>query len=307
MDTIEGIIPPLVTPLSEEGGGLDAEGLARVVDHVIEGGVHGLFVLGTTGEGPSLTYEVRTELIERVCEQARGRVPVLVGLTDASLGQAVHVAGAAARFGAQAVVLAPPFYYQIDPRELHGFVDSLIDAIDLPVFLYDNPSLTGVRFDLDTVRALTRRPEVIGFKDSSGDAMRFHRLKSVLQEADIPLFVGPEELLAESLIMGADGGVPGGANIFPELYVGLYEAVQAGRIERALTLHERIMELSAVVYRGHGGGAYGSSRVVNGIKSALAAMGVCSAALAPPLKGASADKADTIRAFVARTRDKMHA
>lgn len=301
MDTIEGIIPPLVTPLNEEGE-LDAEGLARVVEHVIAGGVHGLFVLGTTGEGPSLTYDMRTALIERVCDQARGRVPVLVGITDASLGQAIHVAGAASRFGAQAVVLAPPFYYQIDQRELHGFVDRLIDAIDLPVFLYDNPGLTGAAFDLDTVRALIQRPEVIGFKDSSGNAVRFHRLKGVLQEADIPLFVGPEELLAESLIMGADGGVPGGANIFPELYVGLYDAVQAGRIERAKALHGRIMELSAVVYRGHGGSTYGSSRVIGGIKSALSAMDICSDVLATPLKGASAEKAETIRSFVARAR-----
>jgi 4-hydroxy-tetrahydrodipicolinate synthase len=301
MDPIEGIIPPLVTPLTEEGG-LDEEGLARVVEHVIAGGVHGLFVLGTTGEGPSLTYNMRTALIERVCDQARGRVPVLVGITDASLGQAVHVAGAASRFGAQAVVLAPPFYYRIDQRELHGFVDRLIDAIDLPVFLYDNPGLTGAAFDLDTVRALIQRPEVVGFKDSSGDAVRFHRLKGVLQEADIPLFVGPEELLAESLIMEADGGVPGGANIFPGLYVGLYEAVEAGRIERAKALHGRIMELSAVVYSSSHGGGYGSSRVIGGIKSALSAMDICNDVLAAPLKGASAEKAETIRSFVARAR-----
>jgi len=305
METIKGIIPPLVTPLREEE--LDAAGLVREVEHVIEGGVHGLFVLGTTGEGPSLPYDVRTDLIERVCDQADGRVPVLVGITDASLEQAVHVADAASRSGAQAVVLAPPFYYQVDQRELQDFVDRLIDTIDLPVFLYDNPGLTAVSFEMDTVRALIQRPEVIGFKDSSGDAVRFHRLRKVLQAADIPLFVGPEELLAESLIMGADGGVPGGANVFPELYVGLYEAVQAGRIERVRVLHARIMELSAVVYRGHGGGAYGSSRVINGIKSALSAMDICGDALAAPLRSAPAGKAERIRAFVSRARDKTHA
>jgi 4-hydroxy-tetrahydrodipicolinate synthase len=132
--------------------------------------------------------------------------------------------------------------------------------------------------------------------------MRFHRLKGVLQAADIPLFVGPEELLAESLIMEADGGVPGGANIFPGLYVGLYEAVEAGRIERAKALHGRIMELSAVVYSSSHGGGYGSSRVIGGIKSALSAMDICNDVLAAPLKGASAEKAETIRSFVARAR-----
>ena len=152
-----------------------------------------------------------------------------------------------------------------------------------------------------TVRELAGRPEVIGFKDSSGDAMRFHRLERVLSESGIPLFVGPEELLAESLIMGADGGVPGGANIFPELYVSVYDAVEAGRIERAVALHGRIMDLTAVVYSGSG---YGSSNVVNGIKSALSAMDICSDVLATPLKGASADKAEKVRAFISRERDK---
>ena len=306
MDTINGIIPPLVTPLRDDHQ-LDVEGIERLVEHVLDGGVHGLFILGTTGEGPSLTYDVRTELIDRVCDRVDGRVPVLVGITDASFGQAVRVADAASRLGAQAVVLAPPFYYQIDQHDLHDFVDRLLDAVDLPVFLYDNPGLTGIRFDLDTIRALVERPEVVGFKDSSGDAARFHRLSDVLRDADIPLFVGPEELLAESLIMGAEGGVPGGANVFPALYVGVYEAVQAGRIERALALHKRIMQLSAVVYRSDREGGYGSSRVINGIKSALSLMEVCHDALAPPLRGASPEKAEEIRALVARAQAEQTA
>lgn len=303
MGPVKGIIPPLVTPLREEER-LDGKGIEKLIEHVIGGGVHGLFILGTTGEGPSLTYEVRAELIERVCDQVGGRVPVLVGITDASFGQAVKVSEAASRWGADALVLAPPFYYRIDQGELSEFADRLIDAIDLPVFLYDNPGLTGVSFDLDTVRELAGRPEVVGFKDSSGDAARFHKLKEVLHELDIPLFVGPEELLAESLIMGADGGVPGGANIFPELYVSVYDAVQAGRIERAVALHARIMELSAVVYSGSG---YGSSNVINGIKSALSVMDICSDVLATPLKGASADKAKNIRAFVLREQERTAA
>ena len=303
MDPIKGIIPPLVTPLLGENR-LDVEGLEKLIEHVIEGGVHGLFVLGTTGEGPSLTYDVRVELIKRVCDQVDGRVPVLVGITDASFGQAIHVSDAASRWGAEALVLAPPFYYQIDRSELRNFVGRLIDEVELPVFLYDNPGLTGVSFDVDTVRALAGRPEVVGFKDSSGDAARFHRLKEVLHEASLPLLVGPEELLAESLIMGADGGVPGGANMFPGLYVQLYDAVQAARIEDALALHERIMEISAVVYTDASGDAYGSSRVINGIKSALSWMDVCSDYLAMPLHSASPEKIERIHAFVSRMRDE---
>lgn len=296
MNDPTGIITPLVSPLLSENR-LDGEGLEAVVEHVLAGGVHGIFVLGTTGEGPSLSYELRGELIERVCDQVAGRVPVLVGITDSSFGQAVEMAERASDAGAAAVVLAPPFYYQILESELHDFVDRLIAEIDLPLFLYNNPNLTGVTFDLDTVRRLIRRPEVIGVKDSSGSGTYFHDLRGVLREEDIPLFVGPEELLAESLIMGADGGVPGGSNVFPGLYVDLYDSVQAGNLDRALGLHEQILRVSSTVYSGD---AYGSSSVINGIKSALSALDLCRDVLAPPLKSASDEKVERIATFVSK-------
>lgn len=295
----EGIIVPLVTPLLDEET-LDIKGLKSVVDHVLAGGVDGIFVLGTTGEGPSLSYDLRLELVEEVCAHVEGRVPVLVGVTDASLRQAGRVAEAASDAGAQAVVLAPPFYYQITQGELHDFVVRFIEEVNLPVFLYDNPGLTGVKYDLDTVRSLVQRSEIIGMKDSSGNGTYFHRLKSVLDDENVPLFVGPEELLAESLIMGAEGGVPGGANVFPNLYVSLYESVQAGNLDRARELHRQIMRLSSIVYSGS---AYGSSSIINGIKSALSAMNLCSDVLVPPLQKASKDKAEKIADFVLREQE----
>lgn len=300
MSDIKGIIPPMITPLLSDRR-LDVEGLEQLVEHILAGGVHGLFILGTTGEGPSLPYDVRIELIERVCDQVDGRVPVLVGITDASLGQALNVADAAHESGARAVVLAPPFYFQINQGELHDFTERILREVALPLFLYDNPGLTGVKFDLDTVQTLIQHPEVIGFKDSSGDASRFHRLRALLAASGIPLLVGPEELLMETLVMGGEGGVPGGANMFPEIYVGLYDAVRTGELERARALHERIMRLSATVYRGS---TYGSSSVINGIKSALSSMGICSEYLATPLKRASPDKARKIEALIAREREQ---
>jgi len=299
MTDAEGIIVPLVSPLLDEET-LDVQGLESVIEHVLAGEVDGIFILGTTGEGPSLPYKLRMDLIERVCNQVDGRVPVLVGLTDSSFGQAVQVAEAASSADAQAAVVAPPFYYQIDESELYAFVDRLIGEIDLPVFLYDNPGLTRVKYDVDTVGELVQRPEVIGFKDSSGNGKYFHELKGVLDKEDVPLFVGPEELLAESLIMGADGGVPGGANFFPELYVSLYESVQAGNFNRTLELHEQVMHLSSIVYSGS---AYGSSPVINGIKSALSTMDLCGDVLAPPLKTAPEAKAKKIADFVSRERE----
>ena len=111
-NAVRGVIVPLITPLESQDR-LDRFGLERLVEHVIIGGVSGIFILGTTGEGPSLGYDLRTELIEAVCRQAAGRVPVLVGITDTAYERTIAMARVAERSGASAVVLAPPCYFQI--------------------------------------------------------------------------------------------------------------------------------------------------------------------------------------------------
>lgn len=299
MNELKGIIPPLATPLLNEKE-LDVEGLRRLIEHVLAGGVHGLFILGTTGEGPSLAYDLRLELIERVCDQVDGRVPVLVSIADTSFRQATYVADKSREAGAQAVVLAPPFFYEISQGELIGYVERLLREVSLPTVLYNNPALTNVNYGLDAVRTLASRSEVVGFKDSSGDAVYFQKLHPILSESGVPLFVGPEELLMETLVMGGDGGVPGGANIFPELYVDLYEATRAEHLSaehlsKARKLHDRIVHLSSVVYEGS---TYGSSRIISGIKSALSHRGLCSDWVAPPLCKSSPEKDRKIAAFV---------
>ena len=294
MNNIKGIIPPLVTPMLGERE-LDVEGLENLVEHVLAGGVHGLFILGTTGEGPSLTYEMRIELIKRVCDQVKGRVPVLVGIMDASFERALYIARNSHDAGAQAAVVAPPFFYKISQSELLGYVDKLIDEIKLPTVLYNNPALTKINFDLDTARKLAQKPQVVGFKDSSGDATYFQKLKATLSEEEVPLLMGPEELLAESLMMGGDGGVPGGANVFPELYVDLYDAVQNEEWRDARKLHSKILCLSSIVYEGS---EYASSRIIGGIKVALAHMGICRRQVAPPFGQISPSRVERIADFV---------
>lgn len=298
-----GIIPPLVTPL-EYADQLDVEGLDALLNHVIAGGVHGVFVLGTTGEGPSLPYKMRTELIERTCDQVAGRVPVLVGVTDSSRREALNVADQAAQQGADGLVLAPPFYYLIRQDELIAFVEDILNQVTLPVFLYNHPGCTGVSFELDTVEEVAAHPRVAGFKDSSGNGTYFHELKRVLDEADVPLFVGPEQLLAESLIMGADGGVSGGANAFPELYVSIYDAVREDRLEDAVRLQDRVMDVREAIY---GGSRYGNSSVIGGLKSALSAMDICREVCLPPLSTPTKERSRDIAEFVEREGDRITA
>lgn len=277
---LRGIIPPMVTPLRERDV-LDREGLERLIEHILAGGVHGLFILGTTGEGPSLAYRTRQQLIEATCEQVAGRVPVLVGITDSSFVESVNLAEFAADAGAQAVVLAPPFYYPISQGELENYVRRMASALPLPVFLYNMPSHTKVSFGVETLRRLIDHPNIAGLKDSSGEMVYFHEvLRVARQRPDFSLLIGPEQLLADAILLGGDGGVSGGANVFPKLYVDLYDAAAGGHLRQAQALHSQVMRVATTIY------TVGKtpSRFINGIKCALACRGLCADLPADPLE-----------------------
>src|SRR5690349_6231143 len=147
---MQGIIPPLVTPLADRDT-LDVVGLERLLEHVLSGGVHGLFILGTTGEAPSLSYRLRRELIQRVCEQVRGRTEVLVGITDTAFVESIALARHAADCGATALVLSTPYYFPAGQTELQAYVEHMVTELPLPLVLYNMPSLTKVWFELDTL------------------------------------------------------------------------------------------------------------------------------------------------------------
>lgn len=276
--SLRGIVPPLVTPLAIDDE-LDRAGLERLIERVLGGGVSGLFVLGTTGEGPSLPYRTRTELIATACELARGRAPVLVGVTDTSLAEAVEMANIAGEAGADAVVMAPPCYFHIDQEDLERAARRLAAESPLPVMLYNMPSLTKTVFEPETVRRLLDEPKIVGIKDSSGDLGYFRRLCEVRRRRpDWSVMAGPEHLLSQTVALGGDGGVCGGANLFPELFVRLYEA----SVEED---HAATASLRAVVERL--GALYclapnPALAVIQGVKAGLAVRGVCSADLCAP-------------------------
>ncbi len=234
---LRGIVPPMVTPLADRDA-LDVDGLHRLVEHILAAGPGGLFILGTTGEGPSLSYHLRRELVERVCQIVGGRVPVLVGVTDTAFIESINVAEDAAEAGADAVVLSAPYYFAPDQENLWQYTRAIVAEMPLPVFLYNMPSHTKVAFSVETVRRAMDLPNVAGVKDSSGDMIYFDQLRQlVARRDDFSLLIGPEELLAEAVLLGAHGGVNGGANIWPELYVDLHKAAAAGDLERTAQLH----------------------------------------------------------------------
>lgn len=278
LSRLNGIVPPLVTPLSAPNA-LDIGGLERLIEHILGGGVHGLFLLGTTGEAPSLSYHLRRELIERAIRQVAGRIPVLVGITDTSQSEAVELARFSAERGADALVVAPPYYYPNSQPELLEFVRRLAPKLPLPLFLYNMPTHTKTVFDLETVRSVMDIPNIVGIKDSSGNMVYFHQLVRLLaHRPDWRLLMGPEELLGESVLLGGHGGVCGGANLCPRLYVDLYEAAVAKDVIRVAELHSRVMRISSTLYRV---GKHGSA-FIKGLKCSLNTLGICDDFMAEP-------------------------
>ena len=268
----------MVTPLLDRDQ-LDVAGLERLLEHILAGGVNGLFILGTTGEGPSLSYRLRRELIERVCRQVAGRVPVLVGITDTAFVESVQIARQAEVSGATALVLAPPYYLPEAQPELQEYLDHLVPELPLPLFLYNMPSLTKVSFELPTIQRALQDQRIIGFKDSSGDLSYFEEVAELIKaRPDWSLLIGPEEKLLKSLQMGGDGGVSGGANLYPKLYVKVVTAFQAGDLAEAEAWQRVIQQVSDSFYRI---GKYSSS-IIKGIKCALACQGICDDFMAEP-------------------------
>ncbi len=279
---LRGIILPMVTPLSERDA-LDAAGLERLIEHILAGGVHGLFILGTTGEAPSLSYRLRRELIDRTCQAVAGRVPVLVGVTDNSFAESLALARHAADAGAEALVLSAPFFYACAPEELWGYLKRFEANAPLPLVLYNIPGRDTPSFDVDTVRRAMDLSGVVGLKDSSSDMVYFREIYRLLsRRPDWMLMVGPEELLAESLLLGAHGGVSGGANLDPRLYVDLYEASRGGDNERMRLLHNRVMTISRTLYTV--GPHHGHSAFLKGLKCSLSCLGICDDVMAEPFE-----------------------
>ena len=265
-----GIIPPLVTPLKDNET-LDVESLERLIEHLIAGGVHGLFILGTTGEEQSLSYAVRQQMIRESARINNGRLPLLVCVTDTSIVESVRLANVAAECGADGVVSAPPYYFATGQPELAQFYEELVPQLPLPVFLYNMPSHVKVNFAPDTVWRIAQNPRVIGFKDSSANAVYFQSVMYKMKERrDFAMLVGPEEMTGESVLLGAHGGINGGANMFPELYVAMYEAARTHDIQRVLQLQEYIMKISTSIYTV---GKHGSS-YLKGLKCALSILGI---------------------------------
>ena len=269
----------MVTPLDAKRR-LDKKGTRNMVRHLLKGGVDGIFLLGTTGEGPHLSYAVREELVKTVCGLVKGRVPVLVGITETDLDDAVAFAAKCKAYGAAAVVAAPPYYFKLTQAECVAWFAEMADRLPLPLVVYDMPAHTDTIIEPATIAKLAAHPNIVAMKDSSSIIALFNKFRIALEPyaEKFSLFMGPDEAMGEAVLLGADGGVCTGANLWPAQFKAMYLAAKAGDVETVRRL-QRFTTMSSYLLYGLGQGQIG---FLKGVKCALAEMGLIQNVLAAP-------------------------
>jgi dihydrodipicolinate synthase/N-acetylneuraminate lyase len=274
-----GVIVPMVTPIAPDGS-LDEAAVQRVVDHMVAGGAHGIFVLGTTGENTSVPAALRERLVAATVEHVAGRARTYAGVSANCLADSVAAAKAYAPLGVDAVVAHLPTYYALNTEEQFAYFSALAGRIDLPLVLYDIPVTAHMVIPVEVVERLSRHANVVGIKDSGGDVARLTALLERLGdgEPDFTILVGASVLSAQGLALGADGIVPSQGNLIPALCRVLYDCAIAGDRDAA-EAHQR--QLDAFMRLFLEGRSLAQS--LGALKAMMGALGLCGPDVLPPL------------------------
>jgi 4-hydroxy-tetrahydrodipicolinate synthase len=278
---LSGVVPPVGTPLGD-GDRVDEAGLRRLVRYLLDGGVHGIFANGSMGGFAFLTDDEQIRSIVTTVAEVNRAVPVMGGLGETSTSRAVRMAKRIAREGVDYLTVLPPFYFLATQQHLIAYFSEIASAVDLPVFLYDNPVLTKNPIHAETVAELRRRiPNIVGIKVSNQDMTYLQALIGLMRgEADFSILTGSEFLILVALQMGCDGFVGGLHNLCPHMAVALYDEFRAGRIERARELQVEMIATWQLFRHGDIWGAF---------DEALRYLGICERATGSPYVTALAE------------------
>lgn len=235
-----GVIPAITTPFSADLE-VDVEGLVQHARILVEAGVTGIVPLGSLGEGATLGFDEKVEIVRALASSLP--VPVAPGISSLSTAEAVRLAQAVRAAGARGLMVLPPYVYPGDARELEAHVDAVIGATDLPCLLYNNPIAYGADFRADQIaRLAARHGNLAAVKESSGDVRRITALRERL-EGRIDVLVGLDDLVVEGVLAGAVGWIAGLVNALPHESVRLFELAQERDLEQAWKLYRWFLPL----------------------------------------------------------------
>lgn len=291
MFELKGIIPPIVTPLNENEE-LDEKGLKGIIDHVIKGGVHGVFALGSTGEFYALTLEQKRRVMELSVEYTNGRVPVYIGASAITTRDCILEIKAAKKAGAQAVSVLTPMFVNPSENELYAHFKTLSETEDIPIILYNNPDRTGVSLSAGVVEKLSVLDNIAGIKDSSGDMTLTGEYIRRCAGNDFRVFAGRDTLILSVLVYGGYGAVAATANVVPGLVVSIYNKFAAGDLKGALEAQYALAPLRL---------AFGLGTFPSVTKEAMNVLGVNSGSPVKPVSGLSPANLEKLRIIVEET------
>lgn len=269
---LKGVFPAMATPLTPEEK-IDTPALRKLVHYLIDGGIHGIVALGSTGEFPAMTESMRRIVMETTLAEANGKLPVLIGCGEPGTQRTIEQVKIAAGSKADAVLVAVPYYFNMDQAAVIRHYQMVAEASELPVILYNFPQMTKTTFTADTVAKLAQHPNIIGLKDSSGDFFSMQRFIDVTQEEDFAVMSGNPALGLSAYELGAKGGIYAGCSLFPRQCAAVYDAFCQGDRDAAIAIQKKVSLIPMM-------GSFGPNAAV--VKFGLSKLGICDPTVAAP-------------------------
>ena len=291
-----GIIPPIITPLKADRT-LDEEGLEKLIEFDLKAGVSGVFTMGSSGEAMMTSREDWKKTLAKTVQCVGDRAKVFCGVIDTSTVRVIENIKEAEQVGAKIVVVTPTFYLQNSCQdEIVRHYEKVAASTSLKVVVYNIPGMTHAPIQPDTIRRIADIDNVVAYKDSCADWESFQRVLFLLEDKDIAVFNGAEELCSAAMIFGAQGCVPGLANFFPKMFVDMYEASQRGDVKEAYRLQKEVWDLRKVLSVG--------KHWMAAMKHIGATMGFGADVASLPVEPLTAEQAAKIDEIVARYQEK---
>ncbi|MGA2241387.1 MAG: 4-hydroxy-tetrahydrodipicolinate synthase [Verrucomicrobiota bacterium] len=241
-DFIHGVVTPLITPVDTKER-VDESGLRNVIEHVLCGGVHGVFVAGSTGEFYGLDYDEKKRATEITVNQVKGRVPVYVGASAITTRECIKLSKMAEEAGAQAVTILTPMFISPSEEELYKHFRTIAESTALPVLVYNNPDRTGINMSANLIERLAEIPNLVGAKESSGDLTLTSEYIRRTRSKGFKILAGRDTMILATLVYGGVGAVAATSNMAPALVVEIYNKFKAGDIPGALEAQYKLAPL----------------------------------------------------------------
>lgn len=285
-DDLKGVIPPIVTPVDADEN-VDEQGLKNVIDYVLSGGVHGIFVLGSNGEFYGLDFENQKKAIEIAVNYVNGRVPVYAGASAITTKGCIKLAQAAEKIGADAITVLTPMFIQPNEKELYNHYEAIAKSTNLPVLLYNNPGKTMNNISVSLLEKLSKIDNIMGIKNTSlnfSQTIDFIRIAKKI--GNFKVFCGIDYYIYATLAYGGAGCVAGTANVAPRLVVDIYDKYNAGDYKGALEAQFKLIPLRTAY-------SYGSFPVI--MKECLNLMGINVGNPVKPIEHCTDEKLEEIK------------